>query len=280
MDFEQVLTNLAELGTSWGLRVLGVIIVLVVSWIMAGWLHNRIRNALEKKKFDKTLTGFFAKFVKYTIIIGAVLGCLGVFGIQTASFAALIAAAGLAIGLAFQGSLSNFASGVMLLVFRPFKVGDFVRLDGEMGFVKEIELFTTEMATTDNRRLIVPSSRIFGAKIENFTAYETRRVDVPVGVEYPADIDETRKVFEKVVAEVDKGHSEPAPQVFLSGLGDSSVDWVLRVWCKTSDYWSVYQSIIRDAKKSLENAKIGIPFPQMDLHLDDEVVKAISKKAA
>jgi small conductance mechanosensitive channel len=280
MDVEKILTRLMELGATWGLRVIGVLVALILAWILAHWLHKRIRNALEKKKFDKTLTRFFANLAKYAIIVGAVIGCLGVFGIQTASFAAAIAAAGLAIGLAFQGSLSNFASGVMLLIFRPFKVGDFVRLDGELGHVEEVDLFTTSIASLDHRRFVIPSSKIFGSKIENLSFYDKRRVDVPVGVEYPADLDETRKVFEKVVANIEHGLSDPEPQVYLWSLGDSAVTWQLRVWCEPQHYWGVREALVENAKKALDQAGIGIPFPQTDVHLDPEVVDAFAGKKA
>jgi len=280
MNFDKILTNLTELAATWGLRVIGVIIVLVLAWVFANWVHKRIRNGLDKRTFDKTLTRFFANVAKYSIIVGAVIGCLGVFGIETATFAAGIAAAGLAIGLAFQGSLSNFASGVMLLIFRPFKVGDLVRLDGELGHVEEVDLFTTSIASLDQRRFIIPSSKIFGSRIENLSFYEKRRVDVPVGVEYPADLKKTRDVFEKVVANIENGLTEPAPQAYLCGLGDSSVDWELRVWCEPEHYFGVRQAIVEKAKIALDEAGIGIPFPQTDVHFDQEVVDVFKNKKA
>ncbi|MBW2263417.1 MAG: mechanosensitive ion channel family protein, partial [Deltaproteobacteria bacterium] len=195
-----------------------------------------------------------------------------------ASFAALIAAAGLAVGLAFQGTLSNFAAGVMLLVFRPFKVGDLVTTAGNLGIVQEIELFTTELSTLDNRKIVVPNGSIFGSVIENLTHNDTRRVDVPVGVEYSADVDETRKVLEAMIPSIPAVLEDPAPQVFLAELGASSVDWQVRVWCKTEDYWDVYQATIRAAKMALDEAKLGIPFPQMDVHLDGPSLALLSGK--
>jgi len=278
MDLTKITETLTELGTTWGLKVLGVLIALFAAKLLASWTRRRIRSTLEKRNFDATLTRFFSNAARYAILTGAVIGCLGVFGIETASFAALIAAGGLAVGLALQGTLANFSSGVMLIIFRPFSVGDVIKVAGLVGTVEEIELFTTELTTPDNRRMIVPNGEIFGAAIENVTFYETRRVDVPVGTDYGADVDETRKVLEAMALKIPGVLEEPAPQIFLAGLGGSSVDWQVRVWCKTSDYWDVFQTCIRDTKAALDAAHIGIPYPQTDVHLDADVVAALTKK--
>jgi small conductance mechanosensitive channel len=268
MSFQKILETLASLGATWGLKVLGVLITLWVSFRIAGWIRSKIAGGLERRKFDPTLSRFFANMARYGIIVGAVLGCMGVFGIQTASFAAVIASMGLAIGLAFQGSLSNFAAGVMLLVFRPYRTGDFIIAGGKAGVVEELELFSTKINTPDNRHIVIPNSKIFGDVIENVSYNEKRRVDVDVGVEYKANIDKTRAILEEAVGSVAGVLAEPAPQVFLKALGASSVDWQLRAWCKTPDYWAVYEAIIRAAKQGLETAGIGIPFPQLDVHFD------------
>jgi small conductance mechanosensitive channel len=216
--------------------------------------------------------------LRYGIIAVAIVGCLGVFRIETASFAALLAAGGLAIGLAFQGTLSNFSAGVMMLILRPFNVDDFVNVAGQSGKVIAIDLFTTELATPDNRKVVIPNNQVFSAVIDNYTHHDTRRVNIDVGVEYSADIDQTREVLEKVPAMVEGVIDDPAPQIFLSGLGASSVDWVVRVWCKTDDYWDVHQATIRATKKVLDEAGLGIPFPQQDVHFDREVVEAFKKR--
>ena len=266
-----------DLIIEYGPKILGVLLALLVAWVIAGWAERGVRKGLEGRKFDATLTRFFAKMTRYLILIAAVLGCLGVFGIQTASFAAVLAAAGFAIGLAFQGTLGNFSAGVMLLVFRPFKVGDFVEVNGETGTCEHIDLFTCEFRTLDNKKLIVPNGAVFGSTITNYTGYEIRRADVNVGAEYSADLDKTREVLEKAAANVPGMIKDPAPQVFLASLGDSSVDWQLRIWCKTADYWNVYQATVRAAKVALDEAGIGIPFPQRDVHLDEAVIRAMSK---
>lgn len=276
MDIEKLIEQLQGIATTWGIKVVGVLVAALVGWIVANSLSSRLRRTLEARHFDLTLTRFFTNLVRYAILAGVALGCMGVFGIETTSFAGLIAAGGLAIGLAFQGTLSNFAAGVMLLIFRPFKVGDYVKVAGIDGVVEQIELFTCEFKSLDNRRVIVPNSAIFGATIDNVTHYPLRRVDVDVGCAYDADIDACRAVFDKVVQQVPGALSEPAPQVFLASLGASSVDWQLRIWCNTGDYWDVYQATIRDAKKALEAADIGIPFPQMDVHLDAESRAALA----
>jgi len=282
MDWSKILDKVIDavvtFATTWGIRVVGVLVALFIAWILAGWARRAILRTLEKRNFDATLTKFFANLVKWAILAGAVIGCLGVFGIQTASFAAVIGAMGLAVGLAFQGTLSNFAAGVMLLVFRPFKVGDVVNTAGFIGTVDEVELFTTALTTFDNRRIIVPNGAIFGSVIENLTHNDTRRVDVPVGVEYSADVDETRRVLEAMIPSIPGVLEEPVPQIFLKELGASSVDWVVRVWCKTPDFWDVYQATIRASKMALDEASLGIPFPQMDIHLDEAALAAFSGK--
>jgi small conductance mechanosensitive channel len=257
-------------------KVVGVLLVLLVAWVLAGWAESAVQKGLERRNFDATLTRFFAKLTRYSILLGAVLGCLGVFGIQTASFAAVLAAAGFAVGLAFQGTLGNFAAGIMLLVFRPFKVGDFVEVNDQTGICEHIDLFTCEFRTLDNRKLIIPNGSVFGSTITNYTGYDIRRVDIDVGAEYSANIDATRTALEKGAANVPGMIKDPAPQVFLSSLGASSVDWQVRVWCKTDDYWDVWQATTRACKVALDEAGIGIPFPQQDVHLDEAVIKALS----
>jgi small conductance mechanosensitive channel len=178
--------------------------------------------------------------------------------------------------MAFQGTLGNFAAGIMLLVFRPFKVGDFVEVNDDTGVCEHIDLFTCEFRTLDNRKLIIPNGAVFGSTITNYTGYDVRRVDVDVGADYSASIDATRKALETSAAGVPGMIKDPAPQVFLKGLGGSSVDWQVRVWCKTDDYWDVWQATVRACKVSLDEAGIGIPFPQQDVHLDEAVIKALS----
>ena len=245
-----------------------------MAFIVAGWASRMVRNGCEKGGFDQTLAKFFAKMVRWAILIFAMIFCLGEFGIKTASFAVVIGAAGLAIGLAFQGTLANFSAGIMLLSFRPFKVGDVVSVAGQTGKVDEIELFTTTLDTPDNRRLIIPNGSVFGATIENITHHEVRRVDVAVGVDYSADIDQTRRVLEQAAAAVPGRLGDRDAQVVLGDLGDSAVNWSVRVWAKTAEFWDVKQAATRAVKAALDEAGIGIPFPQMDVHMDQVAAAA------
>jgi len=255
----------------YAIKVVGVLVFIIVAWIVAGMAGNAVRRAGAKRNFDKAITRFLGQLAKWGILAAAVVAALGVFGIETTSFAAILAGASLAIGLAFQGSLSNFAAGIMLLTFRPFTVDHVISTGGVVGKVIEIGLFTVTLDTPDNRRIIVPNSTVFGATIENITFHETRRVDVGVGTDYGADLRQTRQVLEKVAAAVEGGLSDPAPQVFLKELGGSSIDWAVRVWSATGDYWAVYERLTNDIKVALDEADIGIPFPQMDVHLDGKL---------
>jgi len=247
---------------------LGALVALAVAWVIAGWVRRLIRNSLKDTNFDLTLTRFFSNLAYYTILIFGVLSCLTLFGIGVASFAALLAAAGFAVGLALQGSLSNFAAGVMLLIFRPFKVGDMIEVAGARGKVHEIQLFTTTLDTPDNRRLTVPNGNVFGDTIENETFHDTRRVDVAVGTDYPADLDQTRTVLLNAADGVEGRLQDKEPVAYLDSLGDSSISWSVRVWANTEDYWAVRDRLTKAVKDSLDEAGIGIPYPQMDIHLD------------
>lgn len=248
--------------------VVGALFLLVVTVIAAGWARRAARRGVERSSLDPTLGGFFAGLARYTVLILGGLAVLGMFGISVASFAAILAAAGFAVGLALQGTLSHFAAGVMLLVFRPFGVGDMVSAAGISGTVVELGLFATLVDTPDNRRIIVPNGEIFGSTIENGTHHDTRRVDVSVGTAYDADLTDTRSVLTAVAASVEGGLSDPSPQVYLSELGASSIDWAVRVWTNTGDYWAVRERLTTQIKEALDAQGIGIPYPQMDVHLD------------
>lgn len=276
MNWEKYWNYLIESGTQWGMKLLGVLIAFYIGKLIARAISRTLVRQLERREFDPTLTKFFGNLTRYGIIAAVAIGCLGVFGIETTSFAALLGAAGLAIGLALKGTLSHFASGVMLLIFRPFEVNDLVKAGGELGTVQSIDLFTTELCTLDNRQLIIPNGEIFGKTIENLTGYDIRRVDVDVGVAYEHEIDDVQPILERAAAAVELGLSDPPPQIFLKELGASSVDWQVRVWCTTADYWDVRQEIIRQAKAALDGAKLTIPFPQLDVHFDPAVVTNIN----
>ncbi len=252
----------------YGLPALIILAILFGGYLIAGWVSRITLAGCNTAKLDLTVGTFFARMAKWLILLLTGLFVLSKFGIETASFAVVIGSAGLAIGLALQGTLANFASGIMLLIFRPYRVGDVVTVAGQTGKVNELELFTTIMDTPDNRRIIVPNGTIFGSVIENITHHATRRVDIPVGVDYSADIDQTRQVLETAAAAIPGILTDPAPQIVLGGLGDSAVDWTVRVWCNAQDYWPTREAAIRATKMGLDAAQIGIPFPQMDVHVD------------
>jgi len=269
---EQILQYVTvEQLTQYAISLVGALVVLFVGWMVAGWVGSTVGRGLAKGRMDESPARFLGNLAKYVVLVVVILACLGMFGVETTSFAAVIAAAGFAIGLAFQGMLSNFSAGVMLLTFRPFKVGDVISAAGIVGKVVDIELFTVKLDTPDNRRIIVPNASVFGGTIENITFHETRRVDVSVGTDYSASLAETRKVLEEVA------NSDPAKlpdkdsQVYLLELGDSSINWALRVWTSAGDYWAARERITQATKDALDRAGIGIPFPQMDVHLDGKL---------
>ncbi len=254
-----------------GPSVLLALLALFVTFRVARIASNLTVRASERAKVDRTLALFFGKLVRWLVVVLGLLVVLGMFGIETASFAVVLGAAGFAIGMALQGTLGNFASGVMLLVFRPFRVGDVVNVGGITGKVLEIGLFSTQLDTPDGRRIIVPNGSVYGSTIENVTHNPKRRADVAVGVDYAADLDRTREVLEKAAASVPQRDPELGHQVVCTGLGASSVDWVVRVWCRTEDYWPCKEATTVAIKKELDAAGIGIPFPQLDVHLDQAV---------
>jgi small conductance mechanosensitive channel len=264
-----VMQALSEMLVAYSSRVAVALVVLLIGWIFAGWVGGITRRALAKTKFDETLAKFLCKLARWSILLLVILACLSVFGVETTSFAAVLGSAGIAIGLAFQGTLGNFASGVMLLMFRPFQVGDVVTVDGITGMVDEIALFTTSLDTFDNRRFIVPNGTVFGNTIENISFHSQRRADVAIGVAYSADIDRTREVLMEVARNVPGALDDPEPAVILLDLGDSSVNWSLRVWAKAENFLAVKQAATRAAKLALDEANIDIPFPQMDVHVDN-----------
>lgn len=255
----------------YGIAALKVIVILFIGWLIASWTRRIVRKAMNNAGVDLTLTKFASNMARWAVLALVLTMVLGIFGIETTSFAALIAAGGLAIGFAFQGALGNMAAGVMLLVFRPFKVGDTIKAAGVLGKVDEIELFTTTLDTPDNRRLIIPNGAVFKSTIENISHHATRRIDVAVGVDYSADIDKTRAVLEKVVASIDLALADPAPAVSLGALGDSAVGWTCRIWVKKEHFGGAKESLTREIKMQLDAAGIGIPFPQMEVHVDGSI---------
>ena len=265
MDIKNYLVNLIVTYVGY---VIGALIFLIILFFVATLCRNLVIKAVDRSGIDVTLGHFAGSVLRWAIIIMGVLASLSIFGIEATSFAAVLGASALAIGLAFRGTLSNLASGVMLLVFRPFKVGQVVKVNGVTGKVKGIDLFTVNMDTPDNRRLILPNRAVFDSTIENISFHDTRRVDVRVGVSYDASIKQVREVLTNAYKTVSNILEDPAPAVVLIDLGASSVDWDVRVWVEADNFWSVKEDLMTAVKDALDEAGIGIPYPQMDVHLD------------
>jgi len=244
------------------------VVVLVVAWLVAGWARKLVRRTLDQPKLDTTLMKFVGNLLYYILLVLGILAGLNTMGVEVASFVAILAAAGFAVGLALQGTLANFAAGVMLLIFRPFRVDDYITIADETGFVREIQLFYTIIDQRDNQRIIVPNSDVFGSTIRNQFHHDVVRVDVGVGTDYPADIDATREVLLEAAASVDDRIEAKGEQAALKGLGDSAIDWEVRVWCAPEHYFRLKQELARAVKYALDAAEIGIPYPQMDIHMD------------
>jgi small conductance mechanosensitive channel len=256
-----------ELVSTWGLQVVGAIAVLIVGRFVCGALRNGTRRALERSSADATLIPFISSGVYYLALTVVIVAVLNLFGIQTASVIAVLGAAGLAVGLAMQGTLSNLAAGVMLLMFRPFKVGDYVEAAGTAGSVQEIGIFSTVLHTADNVRITVPNSGIYGDTIKNYSANETRRNDLVMGISYGDDISKAKETIEKVLASDSRVLADPTPVVAVAELADSSVNLVVRPWCKSEDYWALRFDLTRALKEQLEAAGCSIPYPQHDVHV-------------
>ena len=246
---------------------LAALVVLIGAWLLSMWVRRLVYGSLTRAKFDETLSKFFAQVSRWALLVVAVLVVLSLFGIEPTSIAALIAALGLAIGLALQGTLANFASGVLLLALRPFKVGDVVEVAGELGTVDAIDLFFTQMDSFDNKRIILPNASVFNATIENLSHHPVRRADFMVGTAYDADLDQTRQVIFNALADVEGRDTDNPPQVLLLEMGDSSIQWSARIWAPTDDLWPTRDRAIRAVKYALDEAGITIPFPQRDVHM-------------
>lgn len=256
-----------EFSATYGIKIILAIVLFFVGKRIASWLSKMSKNALTKGRMDPTLVSFVGNIVNALLLAAVVIAVLDVVGIQTTSLVAVIGAAGLAIGLALQGSLANFASGVMLIIFRPFRQGDFITAGGESGIVEEVTLFTTSMRTPDNKAIIIPNAAITSGSITNFSAKPTRRVDLVYGVSYSDDLKKVKEVIWDVLNADERILKDPAPTVGLLELADSRVNFAVRPWVNASDYWGVYFDLNEAIKLRFDKEGISIPFPQHDVHL-------------
>jgi small conductance mechanosensitive channel len=265
---QQIWMDVQQSLTDYGLDVVAAIVILIVGVWVAGKIEKVIKKALERtRRVDAMLVSFFASAGRYLILVLVGVAVLGRFGVETTSLIAVLGAAGLAIGLALQGTLSNVAAGVMLLIFRPFKVGDYIEAGGHAGTVKTLNLFFTELATPDNIHIVVPNSDVWGTSIRNFSTHAERRVDFLIGVSYDTDLDQAMAAIKDVIAAEPRVKSDPEPLVAVSELGDSSVNFVVRVWTENADYFPVRFDMTKAIKEKLDAEKIDIPFPTQTLHV-------------
>lgn len=253
--------------TEWGLKVVGAIAVLIIGRMAAGMIRAGIRRAMTKAEVDPTLIPFVASLVYYLVLAVVLIAVLSLFGVHTTSLVAILGAAGLAVGLALQGTLSNFAAGVMLLVFRPFQVGDFVEVGGIAGSVVAVRIFSTIIKTGDNIMITVPNAQVWGGTIKNYNGFETRRIDLVMGIDYGDDIQVAMDTIHRIVTGHDKVLAEPAPLIAVANLGDSAVELVVRPWVNGADYWGVRFDLNRQLKEGLEAAGCSFPYPQQDVHM-------------
>ena len=258
IDWDALMTQ----GIDLGVLILGALAVLVIGLWLAGFVERRLTKLFAKSdKIDVTVSSFMASLGKYMVIIFTGIALLDQFGVETTSVIALLGAAGLAIGLALQGTLSNLAAGVMLLIFRPFKVGQFVQVGGEAGVVKAISLFTTMMDTGDNVRIMIPNGSVWGSSISNFNYHDTRRLQIVFGIGYDDNIDNAMKAISDIIAADDRCMADPEPLVAVTELGDSSVNIMIRVWCASGDYWALNWALLKAVKEDFDAKGVNIPYP-------------------
>lgn len=263
---ENVMDKIVEFATTYGIKVIGAILLLLAGRIVAGWVRKGVRKALGRGNTDPAIISFASGMAYYLVLIFTVLAALGSFGVETASLVAVLGAAGFAIGFALQGSLSHFAAGVMLLIFRPYRIGDYIEAGGASGTVKEMGILTTVLHTPDNIKILVPNGKVFGDTIKNVTANETRRIDLVIGISYGSSIQKAQEIMAKILADDPRVLKDPAVQIAVAELADSSVNMIVRPWVKTSDYWGVRLDVTRKIKEEFDAQGIEIPFPQVVMH--------------
>lgn len=268
---QEYIDTLIELTTIYGMRVIGAIFILIFGWFIAGRVSKYVERMFSRmKRVDPTLSQFFSSIARYAVLAFTLIAVLNQFGVQTASLIAVLGAAGLAIGLALQGTLSHVASGVLLLIFRPFKVGDFIEVSGHMGTVKRLSLFMTELAMVDNVQILIPNGKVWDQAMKNYSANPTRRMEFILGIGYSDDMDKAIKAVQGVLKKEKRLLDDPAPFVAVNSLGDSSVNLVIRAWAKKEDFWDTKFTIQKQLKEAMDKAGIEIPFPQRTVHLINE----------
>ncbi|MDO9578198.1 MAG: mechanosensitive ion channel [Candidatus Cloacimonadales bacterium] len=264
---KEILPKIYEWISAFGLKFLAALAILIIGKIIVSSIKKVLMKIMKKRNVDPTISSFVASLTYSALWIFVILAALSQLGVQTTSFMAVIGAAGLAIGLALQGSLSNFASGFLIILFKPFKVGDYIDAANVSGTVYKITVFTTEFRTIDNKKIVIPNSQIMNGTITNYTSEATRRVDLTFGVGYGSEIQKVKDILFEIIDKHELIMKEPQPFVRLAEMGNSSLNFKLRAWVKTEDYWTVYFDLMEQAKEEFDKNGINIPFPQMDVHI-------------
>ena len=267
IDFQAILNNISFYVTEYGLRIVIALVIFIVGRWVAQYLASLVRKVMVKAKVDETLRPFLRNLLYYMMLAMVVIAALSQAGINVTSFLAILGAAGLAVGLALKDSLSNFAAGVIMIMLRFFNRGDYITAAGESGTVTAINIFNTVLTTPDNKVISIPNAAVLGGTITNVTAKDTRRVDLVFGIGYDDDLLKAKQTLERIVAEEPRVLKDPAPQIEVSELGDSSVNFVCRPWCNTNDYWGVYFALTEKVKLVFDQEGISIPYPQQDVHV-------------
>lgn len=261
MDLEKIMSKGIDFISEYGIKVIGAIVI----WIIGSWIIKKLTNAtgklMAKKNYDESLKKFLLNLIGWILKILLILTILSQLGIETTSFAAILAAGGLAVGMALQGSLANFAGGVLLMIFKPIKIGDLIEAQGELGVVKEIEIFTTKLTTPDNKEVIIPNGPLSNGNITNYTTEGKLRVELTIGIGYDEDIKKAKAVLMDVLTSNPKVLKDPAPSVNVSELADSSINLAVRPFSSVADYWDVYFGTLEQCKEALDKAGIEIPYP-------------------
>ncbi len=264
---DQVMTLVVDQGPAIGMQLLGAVLIFLIGRWLAKFITNMVRKALAKTEMEDTLERFLCNIIYSVLLAVVVIATIGQLGVETTSLLAIFGAAGLAVGLALQGSLSNFAAGVLIVAFRPYKVGDFIEAGGEAGTVVEVQIFTTILKSPDNKKIIVPNDQIMSGTITNYSTLGTRRVDMVFGIGYDDDIDAAYKAIQEVLDADERILADPAYTVALNELADSSVNFIVRPWVDSADYWGVYNDVTEQVKRKFDASGISIPFPQRDVHV-------------
>ena len=269
MNTDHLVTRVLELLTVYGIKIIAAIAIFVIGRWAAKAVTHFLERMMQKRGVDVTLTSFVINLAYVGLLAFVIIAALNQLGIQTASFVVVLGAAGLAVGLALQGSLSNFAAGVLMIIFKPFKVGDYIEGAGVAGTVESIQIFTTQLSSPDNKTIIVPNASLTSDKIVNYSTKGTRRVDFVFGIGYEDNIDQARQIIRDILDQDGRVHKDPEPVIVVSELADSSVNLTVRVWSTVNDYWDIFFDVTEKVKKAFDAGGISIPFPQRDVHIHE-----------